>query len=168
MGITSNANAFIAELDRRFRLLLIEVDEQILEMLHRIGTEAVNVAKTIPPERGFTDQSGNLRSSIGYVIFKNGKAVETFFEQVKGGKEGVDKGRQLANQVGKKYSDEDYALVVVAGMNYAVYVESKGRDVLASGEATAYQSYERESADMVKNVKEAIRILFEQFGIKVK
>ena len=70
--------------------------------------------------------SGNLRSSIGYVVFKDGKPVNIAFEAVKGGHVGVHEGQRLAQQIGENYTD-GYTLVVVAGMNYAVHVESKGR-----------------------------------------
>lgn len=39
-------------------------------------------------------------------------------------------GLRLAQEVGDVATKRSYTLVVVAGMNYAVHVESKGRDVL--------------------------------------
>ena len=67
MGITSN---FKGNIDETFRAFLAEVEGQIIESLCRVGEEAVKLAKLIPPERGFNDQTGNLRSSIGYVVVK--------------------------------------------------------------------------------------------------
>ncbi len=94
------------------------------------------VSEADTPERGFHDQTGNLRSSIGYVVVKDGKPVNVSFGAVKGGHAGVNEGQRLALQVGSRQTD-GYALVVVAGMNYAVHVESKGRDVLTSAEKYA-------------------------------
>lgn len=153
MGITSN---FKGNLDATFRAFLAEVERQIIESLCRVGEEAVKLAKLIPPERGFNDQTGNLRSSIGYVVVKDGKPVNVSFGAVKGGHAGVNEGQRLALQVGSNYTD-GYALVVVAGMNYAVHVESKGRDVLTSAEKFAEKEIAKELADLVTNVKNAFK-----------
>ncbi|TFU95265.1 hypothetical protein E4T81_01685 [Barnesiella sp. WM24] len=153
MGITSN---FKGNIDETFRAFLAEVERQIIESLCRVGEEAVKLAKLIPPERGFNDQTGNLRSSIGYVVVKDGKPVNVSFGAVKGGHAGVNEGQRLALQVGSNYTD-GYALVVVAGMNYAVHVESKGRDVLTSAEKFAEKEIAKELADLVTNVQNAFK-----------
>lgn len=153
MGITAH---FKGSLDETFRALLAEVERQIIESLCRVGEEAVKIAKLIPKEQGFTDRTGNLRSSIGYVVVKDGKPVNVSFQAVKGGHAGVNEGQRLALKVGSEYA-EGYALVVVAGMNYAVHVESKGRDVLTSGEKYAEKQIAKELADMVTNVQDAFK-----------
>lgn len=153
MGITAN---FKGNLDATFKALLAEVERQIIESLCRIGEEAVKLAKLIPPERGFNDQTGNLRSSIGYVVVKDGKPVNVSFGAVKGGHTGVNEGQRLALQIGSKQT-EGYALIVVAGMNYAVHVESKGRDVLTSAEKFAEKEIAKELADLVTNVQNAFK-----------
>ena len=145
---------FTGDIDGMFKAFLLEVERQIIESLCRIGEEAVSMAKTIPPERGFTDRTGNLRSSIGYVVFKDGKPVNIAFEAVKGGHVGVHEGQRLAQQIGENYTD-GYTLVVVAGMNYAVHVESKGRDVLTSAEKQAEKAIAKELADLVTHIKDA-------------
>lgn len=153
MGITAN---FKGSLDQTFKALLAEVERQIIESLCRVGEEAVKLAKLIPPERGFHDQTGNLRSSIGYVVVKDGKPVNVSFGAVKGGHAGVNEGQRLALQIGSKQT-EGYALVVVAGMNYAVHVESKGRDILTSAEKFAEKEIAKELADLVTNVQNAFK-----------
>lgn len=153
MGITAN---FKGNIDATFKALLAEVERQIIESLCRIGEEAVKLAKMIPPERGFNDQTGNLRSSIGYVVVKDGKPVNVSFGAVKGGHTGVNEGQRLALQIGSKQT-EGCALIVVAGMNYAVHVESKGRDVLTSAEKFAEKEIAKELADLVTNVQNAFK-----------
>lgn len=153
MGISANFN--INDIDATFKALLAEVDRQLIESLTRVGEEAVKLAKMIPPERGFKDRTGNLRSSIGYVVLVDGKPVNVAFAAVKGGHAGVNEGQRLALQVGSK--TEGYALVVVAGMNYAVHVESKGRDVLTSAEKFAEKEVAKELADLVTNIKNAFK-----------
>lgn len=153
MGISANFN--INDIDATFKALLAEVDRQLIESLIRVGEEAVKLAKMIPPERGFKDRTGNLRSSIGYVVLVDGKPVNVAFATVKGGHAGVNEGQRLALQVGSK--TEGYALVVVAGMNYAVHVESKGRDVLTSAEKFAEKEIAKHLADLVTNIKNAFK-----------
>lgn len=153
MGISANFN--INDIDATFKALLAEVDRQLIESLTSVGEEAVKLAKMIPPERGFKDRTGNLRSSIGYVVLVDGKPVNVAFAAVKGGHAGVNEGQRLALQVGSK--TEGYALVVVAGMNYAVHVESKGRDVLTSAEKFAEKEVAKELADLVTNVQNAFK-----------
>lgn len=153
MGISANFN--INDIDVTFKALLAEVDRQLIESLTRVGEEAVKLAKMIPPERGFKDRTGNLRSSIGYVVLVDGKPVNVAFAAVKGGHAGVNEGQRLALQVGSK--TEGYALVVVAGMNYAVHVESKGRDVLTSAEKFAEKEVAKHLADLVTNIKNAFK-----------
>ena len=77
-------------------------------------------------------------------------------EAVKGGHVGVHEGQRLAQQIGENYTD-GYTLVVVAGMNYAVHVESKGRDVLTSAEKQAEKAIAKELADLVTNIKDAFK-----------
>lgn len=153
MGISANFN--INDIDATFKALLAEVDRQLIESLTRVGEEAVKLAKMIPPGRGFKDRTGNLRSSIGYVVLVDGKPVNVAFAAVKGGHAGVNEGQRLALQVGSK--TEGYALVVVAGMNYAVHVESKGRDVLTSAEKFAEKEVAKHLADLVTNIKNAFK-----------
>ena len=159
MGITAQ---FKSDIDNVFNLLLKEIDRQIIESLCRVGEEAVKLAR-LPHENDWTDRTGNLRSSIGYVVFVDGRqyAMSTF-ESVPPGEtkqpknatyNGSNVGYALAQQVGEQ--TQGYALVVVAGMNYAVHVESKGRDVLTSAEKQAEKDIAKELADLVTNVKKA-------------
>ena len=89
--------------------------------------------------RDFTDQTGNLRSSIGYVIVVDGEIVmESSFETVKDGAEGARQGRAFAHRIAQQYP-QGIALIVVAGKNYAKYVSARGFDVLDSAELLAQQ-----------------------------
>lgn len=116
--------------------LLFEFNEQqakfIDEMIAQLawcGEEAVRLART--DHSGFMDHSGNLRSSIGYCIYVDGhKAVGGQFDKVENADSGPAQGETLADQVGAQ--THGIALVVVAGMEYASYVENiKGHHVLA-------------------------------------
>lgn len=135
----------------RFDNFLKEVEKAQIEALERLGEECVTHAREIPAEVGFTDRTGNLRSSMGYVIFKNGVAIRSNYVQVLEGSEGVKAGQQLAEQVGS--GTKGIVLVVTAGMNYATYVEAKGRDVLASAELLAQRKLPKILSDFIEDIK---------------
>lgn len=92
----------------------------------------------IPPHQPyFIDWTGNLRSSVGYVTVEDGKIVKSGgFDG--NGDEGERRGRTTARRAAREFP-EGYALIVVAGMNYAAYVTDKGYDVLDSAETLAVE-----------------------------
>ncbi len=150
------------DIRKRFDNFLTEVDKMQIEILQELGEKCVTHARGLPPEIGFHDQTGNLRSSMGYAIFKDGVAIHTWYEKVppKKPKEGVvydgmERGKQLAEEVGK--NTKGIVLVVTAGMNYATYVEAKGRDVLASAEILAQRELPRMLDELIKNVRAAAK-----------
>jgi hypothetical protein len=82
----------------------------------------------------YMDQTGNLRSSIGYVLLKNGRVIRSGgFEQVKGATDGVKEGTALTTKLISE-NGRGIVLIVVAGMKYAAYVEALNRNVLTSAE----------------------------------
>lgn len=111
-------------------------------VLARAGEEAVNEARSTVKEHDWMDRTGNLRSSIGYVITEDGSPV-TFskFEKVNGPdrdkatEDGSTTGRAFAARLASE--TRGLALIVVAGMNYAVYVADKGYNVLSSSQILA-------------------------------
>lgn len=139
----SEINAAIQAEAKRAEMLTIRA-------LAYLGEKCVIEAKDRPQEASWFDQSGNLRSSVGYVIVANGKIVKySSFNQVKQGSEGVKEGKELAEELAKKYS-KGYALIVVAGMNYAEIVEAMdNKNVLASAELFARQ----ELPNMMRKLK---------------
>lgn len=104
--------------------------------LERLGVEAVKRVRDRTAEESWIDQTGNLRSSIGYVICHNGEIIgSSSFGIIKKGAEGKKMGKEYAEELAKKYANNDYVLIIVAGMDYAVYVEAmENKDVLASTE----------------------------------
>lgn len=86
----------------------------------------------------YKDRTGNLRSSIGYVVVSDGKVVEeSTFPASKVGTDKVTgqvKGREYAEELARDIDRNDTALIVVAGMDYAKHVASKGKNVLDSAE----------------------------------
>lgn len=85
----------------------------------------------------YTDQTGNLRSSIGYAVLINGQILQwACADKVKDGSEGVSEGQRFLHECILKASKKGVRLIVTAGMNYAEYVETK-RVVLSKAEEMA-------------------------------
>lgn len=149
------ANFKPSDIRKKLDAFLEVVEKKQIERLQYLGEMCVKHARLIPKNVGFEDQTGNLRSSIGYMVFKDGMAVKGSYTQVEGGSEGVQAGESLARKVGSKSKDNKIMLVVTAGMNYAIYVESKGRDVLTSAESLAKQELPKMIEKLVSNINKA-------------
>ena len=82
---------------------------------------------------GFIDRTGNLRSSLGSAVVKNAEIVfMTPFSTVLNGSTGSSRGRQAAENAASAIQ-KGIAKVMVAGMDYAQYVEDiDSKDVLES------------------------------------
>lgn len=86
----------------------------------------------------YTDQTGNLRSSIGYAVIWNGRIVKRdCVDKVKQGDEGISEGEKYLKSCINRHRKRGIVLIVSAGMNYAEYVEAKGYNVLSSAELKA-------------------------------
>lgn len=138
MGIKHKGN--LSELKAKMREAKVRVDQAIFRRLSKIGEELVNHARSIPADVGYTDRTGNLRSSTGYIVAKDGEVVTAVFKQVKGRRtrnaEGTNAGLNHALSVMTKFPG-GWVLIMVAGMDYALTVESRGRDVLSGTEIIA-------------------------------
>ena len=99
-----------------------------------IGERVLNAARSTD---SYKDQTGNLRSSIGYVVVVDGRVADiSSFAVVKNGQEGSKTGADYARKLARKYP-KGIVLIVCAGMNYAAYVSAKGYDVVDSAELLA-------------------------------
>lgn len=87
----------------------------------------------------FKDHTGNLRSSIGFVILKNGEPINQSFSESDKGTDretGMLKAMVVAKDLSGNFP-KGFVLIVVAGMDYAAYVESKGYDVITGSSLIA-------------------------------
>lgn len=114
------------------------VERLTIRALSKLGEQCVTKIRDRAGDKSWYDQTGNLRSSVGYVIAHNKNIIQySTFNQVNQGSEGVKTGKDLAKELAKRYSN-NYVLIVVAGMNYAEFVEAMdNKDVLASTELWA-------------------------------
>ena len=148
------ANFTSSDVKKQMTTFFEAVERKQIERLQYLGEMCVKHARLIPKEIGFEDQTGNLRSSIGYMVFKEGEAIHSSYQTVGKGAEGASKGAELAKRIGSKHS-KSIMLVVTAGMEYAIHVESKGRDVLTSAEHLAQQELPKIIERLVSNIQRA-------------
>lgn len=122
-------------------------EERIFKLLSAGGEKFVEIARK---KGSYHDQTGNLRSSIGYIIAIDGEIVSENFEESEKGTDkytGKVKGRQIAEDISLSYPN-GYIIVGVAGMNYAAAVEARGCDVVTSGDI-ACNEYLREALQSI-------------------
>ena len=141
MGIKANFTK--EDVKRRFDAFLDEVERKQITRLQRLGEKCLIEART---NKGYMMQTGALLSSTGYQVFVDGVAIHSQFDAASGAQseaaaKGVKTGQALAERIGKE--TKGVALVVVAGMNYAAYVEAKGYNVLSSAEHLAERELPR-------------------------
>jgi hypothetical protein len=118
MGLTPKFNQ--ATLAAQLQRFANDNEKKFIDALAYIGEEFVNKARTV---RTYQDQTGNLRSSVGYAIIKNGKTIKF---TAKDSPESVD----LVTSIVQERGGNTIYLIVFAGMEYAASVEKNGYDVL--------------------------------------
>lgn len=132
---TGDLRRFLGE---KYRLL----DRIILEELNRSGETLVTDARL---GGNYNDYTGNLRSSIGFKVFKEGEEVTMDFQQSPRGTDketGMQTGEQVVDELGMQ-SMSSYALVATAGMHYAAVVEANNKDVFTIFAAQAKLKLEK-------------------------
>lgn len=144
------------ELHDYMQSYLNRIDEVVIRNLMRLGEQAVAYARDRSGEESWYDQTGNLRSSVGYVIGKDGVVLgKGGFSQVLSGAEGTSEGQSYAKELAEQMAGK-YFLIVVAGMNYASYVEEmENKDVLASSSLFVQEELPR----MVKRIDNMLKTI---------
>lgn len=123
-----------SEIDRYIEEQIKLITQEMIKNLQYIGEKCLNAARDT---NSYKDQTGNLRSSLGYVISMDGRIVyQSTFEVVKEGENGSKSGIRYAKELVRQFP-EGIVLIVVAGMKYAQFVSAKGYDVLDSAELLA-------------------------------
>lgn len=153
MGVT--ANFTMDDVRARFDAFLAEIQRKQIARLKELGEMCLIEART---NKGYMMQTGALLSSTGYQVFVDGVAVHSQFDAASGAQsdaaaKGIKTGQELAEKIGKETTG--ICLVVVAGMNYATYVEAKGKNVLTSAEHLAERELPRMLENLISNIKRA-------------
>lgn len=116
-----------------------DITALLVKQLSFIGEECVRIAR----ESGeYNDITGNLRSSIGYVVLVDGKPANSGKSKLYSGEKGNgEAGPPAAEALLLKLQSKfpwGVVLIVCAGMKYAAYVEAvHHKDVLTSAELKA-------------------------------
>ena len=110
------------------------VENHMLQIMAYVGEKfvtsartAMNIDSSAYPKGDYTDQTDNLRGSIGYAILKDGNVVKSNY---KGTAEGETAARSILGEIPKKR--RGYQLIGMAGMEYASYLEAMGYNVISS------------------------------------
>lgn len=140
---------------KRFDAFLNEIEKKQIARLQRLGEMCLVEART---NKGYMMQTGALLSSTGYEVFVDGVAIHSQFDAASGAESnaaetGIKTGQSIAESIGK--GTKGIALVVVAGMNYAAYVEAKGYNVLSSAEHLAERELPRMLEKLISKIKRA-------------
>lgn len=137
-----------------------------ISLLDDLGDRCVNEARI---NGAYQDQTGNLRSSVGYIILVDGQIIRKNFQESERGtdkKTGLATGEALAMSLAANYP-KGIVLLVVAGMNYAAVVESghaqrkkngeiiqvQGKNVLSTAEHLAQAVLPRMIAELKSDIK---------------
>lgn len=147
------ANFTQDDVRKRFDAFLDEVEKKQIARLQRLGEMCLIEART---NKGYMMQTGALLSSTGYEVFVDGVAVHSQFDAASGAESGaaatgMKAGQDLADKIGKE--TKGVALVVVAGMNYAAYVEARGKNVLSSAEHLAERELPRMLDRLITDIR---------------
>ena len=116
------------------------------------------LAKYAKDNHNYQDQTGNLTNSIGYAVVQNKEIVYY------GGSDQPGEGAEAMLEAAMKYAatlPNTFSLIIVAGMNYAAYVEAKGYNVILPAELKAKSEL---PAEINKLVMKANKKAIELFG----
>lgn len=125
------------------------IDETMMEtvvIVSKIGEDALTIARD---EHVYHAQSGNLQSSCGFTVTLDGiNMTQTAFTPKPGdaapdGVTGSKAGKAYMEKCLEKKLNKGLSLIMVAGMNYAGYVEDWGGDVLKSAEAYIRREFDK-------------------------
>jgi hypothetical protein len=146
-----NGQQINLKIKRAFEGYRERIEAALLMRIKMAGELFITYAR----EKGsYTDHTGNLRSSIGYAILKDGHVI---FESFPGlTSEGVSAGKKaIAEAIGKYSGHKGFALIGVAGMEYGIFVESKGKDVITGSSYATMALLKNSLRELQKNIKRA-------------
>ena len=125
MGITLHSSNIDQVLKEMTEKKFLEYQKTMIEA----GRIVIATAKQ---NGSYKDDTGDLRNANGFLVSVDGVIKHAEFASGTAGR----KAREKANEVLRPNTDGLF-LIVVNGMEYAYYVESKGYDVLTSAEQLA-------------------------------
>ena len=139
--ITKQVQYFQQQVELAMKLLLQEFGEKLVAFAKDTHT--------------YTDRTGNLTNSISYAIVRHKEIL--YYNEVQR-EEANATALKVAMKMAESLSDA-YSLIVVAGMNYAAFVESRGYNVILPAELKAKQEFTNKVKPLIDRVnKRAVQI----------
>ena len=137
------------------------IKHNTIQALSKLGEECVKYVRDRTPEESWKDHTGNLRSSVGYMVLYDGQPVQqggfkpTTAPEGNGAQgraEGEKFLKEVVTQISKENSfslvpatrtrENSFSLVLVAGMYYADKVEAlENKNVLAGAHLFAIEEW---------------------------
>lgn len=127
------ANFKLPDMQAIYKKAAENIEKSVIDRFIAVGESFIENAIANGTYQNIT---GNLRGSIGFMVTKNSFSVHENFGLSGTGTEGSTKAILLAEELAIEHP-KGVALIVVAGEDYAAYVESKGRDVLTASSLQA-------------------------------
>lgn len=119
-----------SELDALYREQLEDMDKQTLDAFKRVLTRALEIQRAKMRPEGYNDDTGQLRSSTGGMIYRDGTILHEDFQLAPYGTDkapGLAEGREKALRevrLARASGDsQGWGITLVAGMEYASWVE---------------------------------------------
>lgn len=129
----------IGDISKELNTTSERVIEAAINTMKYVGEQCITQARTYG---NYNDITGNLRSSIGYVVLRAGHPVaksvpKAYMGKSGNGSKGISEGEALLKKLQGDYP-QGIVLIVAAGMEYAVYVEAiHHKDILTSSQLLA-------------------------------
>jgi len=134
MGLKITPKFTIEEIKAAMLDRVNRIEAAALSRLQFVGEQFVTNARN---NGAYQDRTGNLRSSVGYIILKDGEQIRSNFKSfpakdgtAEGAGQGVVKGEEAAAAIAEELKarfPRGLVLIGVAGMDYAAAVESGNR-----------------------------------------
>lgn len=133
-----------SEIEQVQKEMYEEIDRQTLDAFKLVLAEALKIQRAkMRMDGGYDDQTGQLRSSTGGIIYRDGKVLYEDFEL---SPYGTDKAPGMKEGREKAFADlresRGWGITIVAGMEYASWVEAKGLTVLTMAATEVEKSLE--------------------------
>lgn len=134
MGIVPKSN-HSSVIQKAVTAFQVRLENATLYLLKFLGESLVKYAKE---KHNYKDRTGNLTNSISYAIVRK-KKLE-YFSGENQPNEGAKASLKVAMQMANSLPDA-FSLIIVAGMNYAAFVEAKGYNVILPAELKAKKDF---------------------------
>lgn len=132
------------------QLVQAKVDNIVQATINRFIRVGLQFVRNARNNGNYNDITGNLRSSIGFIVLngtkvvyqdfrpagKRGMSTPRYGTQARGSS-GMTEARKAADDAKSRVKLGAVTLIVVAGMDYASAVEARGKDVLTGSSQQA-------------------------------